>query len=223
MRDRFERDIEAYRDGALPDRKLRRIEDAIASDAEAAHHLRQSEALGRLVRESWLEGPPSPPAERILAAIGSELHRIDQERARARRRWVLSRIDWAALLRPAPLAGWGAAAAAALFMAASGALTPAPPALVGNPGALQGARPPLLHGPFVPPAVAQLPTAPIHRISTAAPSFGPSPLGIYDLDQGDGAGLLVYDGQDDSPIMIFSLPEAGDDLSLAPLQLGGWA
>lgn len=71
-------------------------------------------ALGRLVRETWNEGPPAPSADFLLAAIRPALAEIDRER-RARPSLhraldgAFSRL--ASLLRPSP----------ALAMAAAGA------------------------------------------------------------------------------------------------------
>jgi hypothetical protein len=71
-------------------------------------------ALGRLVRESWNEGPQSPSPDFLLAAIRPALAEIDRER-RARPSWsrVLDRVfaNVGAFLRPSPALATAAAVA----------------------------------------------------------------------------------------------------------------
>ena len=80
-------------------------------------------ALGRLVRESWNEGPQAPSPDFLLAAIRPALAEIDRER-RARPSWsrAVDRVfaNVGALLRPSPAL---ATAAAVAFLAVT-ALVP---------------------------------------------------------------------------------------------------
>lgn len=116
--DDLEKRVSAYVDGALRGSKRERLERDLGSDSRLAEQVTRSRALGRLVRESWTEGPVAPAPEFLLAAIRPALAEIDRER-NARPAWqraldsFLSQIT--AALRPSPAL---ATAAACAFVAA---------------------------------------------------------------------------------------------------------
>ena len=112
MKSRRERTLEAYRDGQLSARQRARVDRWLVSDEASRHHLERGEALGRIVREAWREGPPAPSPERIMAAIRPALRVIDLERAsrpslwqrmlgvgvRGRGAWNRGSLEWASAL-----------------------------------------------------------------------------------------------------------------------------
>jgi hypothetical protein len=219
MKSRLERAIEAYRDGALSPRRRRKIEGILERDGDAQRHLEEGRALGRLIRQAWNEGPPSPPPERFLAAIRADLQRIDAERARSRRsRRLVLRPVW---LRPLPYLA--CAAAAALVIALGDVHQPS-----WAPGAEQLAMEPREDNPDL-DFMNVLASG-----SDRDDDWASSGAAIYDIYQGD-AGLFIYDGQDESPVLIFAIPDeyedeyededrgSDGDLSVIPVSLGDWS
>jgi hypothetical protein len=241
LNQRLQTAIEAYRDGELSPRRSRAAERTLAQDGEARNYLRSGEALSRLVRESWSEGPTSPPPERFLAAIRPELARIDAERARraaerAPARWLAGWADW---LRPLPLGGVGAfagAAAAAVIALQGGWFAAAPQggerfgseslrAFASAQSAADEADALLAEDTLL-AQDALLSEDDVEWVSDGYVSTARAPFSshtsIYDVHQGD-AGLLIYDGEDDSPVLIFALPdeEGADGVLFERAVLGG--
>ncbi len=103
--EKLDKRISAYADGALRGPKRARLEQELERDPKLAAQLGRSRALGRLVRESWSEGPAAPSPDFLLASIRPALAQIDRER-RARPSWLrqleiaLARVG--AALRPSP-------------------------------------------------------------------------------------------------------------------------
>lgn len=103
--EKFDKRVSAYADGALRGPKRARLEEELERDPGLAKQLDRSRALGRLVRESWSEGPAAPSPDFLLASIRPALAQIDRER-RARPSWLrqleiaLARVG--AALRPSP-------------------------------------------------------------------------------------------------------------------------
>lgn len=114
--EKLDKRVSAYADGALRGPKRTRLEQELERDPQLAQQLDRSRALGRLVRESWTEGPAAPSADYLLASIRPALARIGRER-RAQPSWqralevALARIG--AALKPSPTL---AAAAVGAFL-----------------------------------------------------------------------------------------------------------
>jgi anti-sigma factor RsiW len=219
MKASLERAIEAYRDGELSARRRRKLERLLERDGEAAGYLRASEWVSRCVREAWTEGPPSPPPDRFLAAIRPELQTIDAERPN-RARIEPDRPPWWHSIRwVGPLVA--TAAAGVLVVMLSGVWrAPAEP----EPARFTaGMRP----EPVQPDPLFEAQAA-AHTVEAEpagddwdeppVPTSG-SRTGIYDVYQGDAA-LLIYDGQDDSPLLIFALPDETDGRLAVPATFG---
>ena len=166
MKRRLERQLTAYRDGELPPRARRRVEQWLASDPEAARQLRGLESLQAMVRDAWTEGPPSPAPQFVVNALRPELARIDAERRAAGGFWQRLSRRLEPVLRPAPVTALAATAVAALFLVI--------------------VTPPTLDGGTVAPVPMQT--------ALAAPILA-TPSAIYDLEQ-EEASLLVYEIED---------------------------
>ena len=110
---RLERQIEAYRDGSLSEREVKKLEARLESDPDAALHLRKSKALARAVHASWTEGPEAPSPEMMIAALRPHLHRIDRE-FKAQPSWL--RFFDSARQSVQAVPGFALAAACALAM-----------------------------------------------------------------------------------------------------------
>lgn len=153
MTRRREIQLDAYRDGALSDEERTRVEREMETDATCAERIRQTDLLGRAVRESWVEGPPAPVPEHMIQAIRPALREIDAEiEARSSLSRLSTRLgDW---LRPAPVA---ALAAAALVVLVLTRIQPAP----------------------VSPVVATASLIPL----TTELAWADSPEAVYDLEQ----------------------------------------
>jgi hypothetical protein len=234
MRSRLQQAIEAYRDGGLSPRKRRAIERVLERDAEASRHLRESESLGRLIRQSWNDGPPSPPADRFLAAIRPELQRIDAERAERKRRQAPRRRP---VLRSFAYAASGLAAAAALVIGidvSSRRERAERPAFVDADLSLPLVmeRPEFdrelafddLYPRDARPRESGWPSVERVGMTRDRDSRRGPRAAIYDLYQGDDAALLIYDGEDeslDSPVLIFAIPEDGEPVSAVPASYSG--
>jgi hypothetical protein len=179
MRRSREQKIDAYRDGALSPRRHAALARELAADAEGQAHLRQSEAVGRAVREVWSEGPPAPRVDLLIQSLRPAMARVDAEiaerpsAARSAARWLGQVRD---LLGPVPLALAGAAAVLALALAS-------PDALRGSDG------------------------AGVATAGIGSQSFGMgSPSAIYDLAQ--DAPLMIFEGEDGSTVIwILDAPE----------------
>ena len=76
---RLDRQLEAYRDGALSRREAEKLEARLEDDPDAAFRLRRSEVLGRAIRDSWTDGPQAPSAEMLIAALRPRLTQVDRE------------------------------------------------------------------------------------------------------------------------------------------------
>lgn len=132
MRQRVEREISAYRDGELSERRRQRITARLARDAEAARLLDHTRGLGRVVREAWTEGPASPPVEELLAVLRPAMREIDAELDARRHAWITP-IGELFQARPVPMfAGAAAVLAAAFFVGAAydEIFAPSPPGAV---------------------------------------------------------------------------------------------
>jgi anti-sigma factor RsiW len=153
MSRRREKQLDAYRDGALSDEQRARVERELETDAECAERIHQTDLLGRAIRESWTEGPAAPLLSHTIQAIRPALREIDAEISARSSLWRLSAHlgDW---LRPAPVA---ALAAAALVVLVLTRIQPAP----------------------VSPVVATASLIPL----TTELAWADSPEAVYDLEQ----------------------------------------
>ena len=209
MRRRVEKRIEAFRDGALSRSEDERVERLLRTDPASDRHLRQTKALGGMIREAWAEGPPGPTPEHLLAALRPAMARVDAERAEASlsERILEQLVSWA---RPAATAAVASAAAVALFLLLPSS-TPQRPASSTGAGVAATSRTP-------PPgieAVALTQQMPAVFEDGVALNVG-VPQSIYDLAQGD-TPLMLFEA-DDGATVIWLLAEAtrpGD------LQAGG--
>ncbi len=213
MRRRVERRIEGYGDGALSQRERARVERRDLQDAEGERHLRQTGAIGELIREAWNEGPPSPSPEYVIAALRPAMAAVDAERAAAPlRERALEHL--ASFVRPRNVALVGAVAAAVFLLLPSSAPRGPQPA----PGELTArtVAPAAPLAPEVEPvAFAQLPA--IFEDGVAL-NVG-VPQAIYDLAQGE-TPLMLFEA-DDGATVIWLLDDVG--LSGALPGVGGWA
>ncbi len=116
--DDFEKRVSSFIDGALRGPKREQLERELDRDPRLARQVERSRALGRLVRESWNEGPAAPAPDYLLAAIRPVLAEIDRERS-ARPAWERAFESFVTRfvlpLRPSPAL---ATAAAFAFVAA---------------------------------------------------------------------------------------------------------
>ena len=114
MRERWRRQLEAYRDGALPIGRRERLERLLRSDPESAQALEEIESLGTAVRAAWTEGPPAPTPEYLIQALRPALARADAELVRPSRlrRALTDALDF---VRPTPIGALVASAAAVLL------------------------------------------------------------------------------------------------------------
>jgi anti-sigma factor RsiW len=105
--------LSAYVDGVLPDARRARLEREMERDPALREALQRTQSLGRLVRDSWSEGPPAPPTDFVIASLRSQLHGIDRER-RARPAWQQAleraRVALGHWFGPVPIATSAAAA-----------------------------------------------------------------------------------------------------------------
>jgi anti-sigma factor RsiW len=199
IRRRLEKQVGAYRDGALSKARSDEIRRRLESDPEARTELARYESLGRLTREAWREGPPAPSAELLIAALRPGMARIDAEleeqRSSRQRGWWL----------PVPVLAMGAAAAvAAAVLLRSDVLEP-----------LAGARAPELVARAENPA--PLAASPV---ADAAPNVSEE-LPVYELAQGDSP-LVVFEDGGTTFIWLLDEPKRPDDLSSLTLVSGGW-
>ena len=198
MRRRVEQRLAAYRDGEGSRRERRRAECRIEYDSEARRHVDRTEQLGRAVRDAWVEGPPPPAPEYLIAALRPELARVDEALVRD---WPARALGWARwTFRPAPaFALVGGLALLLLFVQ-----TPQ-----------DGADAPGLPADSA-PTLAALPSSGALLANTAIEPLEDTT--IYDLAVGDSS-LMILQGADGSTL-IWILEEP-DRLSLAALD--GWA
>ena len=77
---RGRRRLDAYRDGAMPPRARRRFERELERSPELSVEIARRDALGRLLREAWSDGPEAPSPEYLISAVRPQLARIDRER-----------------------------------------------------------------------------------------------------------------------------------------------
>lgn len=192
-RRRLEKQIGAYRDGALSERQAEALRRRLDTDPDVRLELARHEMLGRLTREAWREGPRSPSPELLIAVLRPGMARIDAE---LKDSWVLR---WRGWLTPAPLVALGTAAALlALAIVQPEAVRPsAEPAV------------PSLTAQTEAPGIPQAPTR-----SEAARD-----IPVYDLAQGDSP-LMLFEDEGTTFIWLIEPEKLGDDLSALP---GGWA
>jgi hypothetical protein len=200
IRRRLEKQVGAYRDGALSEGQADAVRRRLESDPQAREELARHESLGRLTREAWREGPPAPSAELLIAALRPAMARIDEEleekRSSRRRGWFV----------PVPLLAVGAAAAVVAALLLQPAALPEPLGSARAPGLVARAENP-----------APLAVEPIADAAQVAEE-----LPVYELAQGD-APLLVF--EDDGTTFIWLLEEpkrSDDDLSSLTIAHGGW-
>ena len=93
MKSDLDKRMSAYLDGALADTRRDRFERELERDPALQEQLKRSRALSQLVRESWTDGPASPPPELLIAALRPALAAITRER-RARPAWQQALDDW---------------------------------------------------------------------------------------------------------------------------------
>ncbi len=122
MTRRREKWLDAYRDGALTDEERLRVERELEADGQSAERIRQTDLLGRAIRESWAEGPSAPAPQQTIQAIRPALREVDAEIEARSSIWRFStRLgDW---LRPVPVA---ALATVALVVLVLTRIQPAP-------------------------------------------------------------------------------------------------
>ena len=211
MRRRVERKIEAYRDGALSRSEGERVERMLRRDLSGERHLRQTEALGCMVREAWTEGPPGPTPEYLIGALRPAMSRVDTERAAAplSERMLEQLVSWA---RPAATAGVACAAAVALFLLLPSS-TPQRPDSSTGAGLAATPRTP---APGI-ETVALSQQMPAVFENGVALNVG-VPQSIYDLAQGERP-LMLFEA-DDGATVIWLLADAirPGDLEAG----GGW-
>jgi anti-sigma factor RsiW len=215
--DDLDKRVSAYIDGALRGPKRERLEREMDSDSTLAVQVSRSRALGRLVRESWNEGPPAPAPEFLLAAIRPAMAEIDRER-NARPTWqrgldsLLGRLI--AALRPSP--AFAMATAVAFF----GALAFLPRFEATN-GMLDGSMFNLAsHSQEISSTSDSSPlTQSVPLFQTAPVDFSAdgSTTGVYDVAPGRPA--VLFRGKDGSTTLW--LIEDGD-LSFRLERAGGW-
>jgi anti-sigma factor RsiW len=202
IRRRLDKQVGAYRDGALSEGQADAVRRRLESDPEARTELARYESLGRLTREAWREGPTAPPAELLISALRPGMARIDAElqeqRSSRRRGWFV----------PVPVLAMGAAAALVAAVLLRPAALPDPLGASGAPGFAARAENP-----------APLPVQPI---ADAAQS-DPQELPVYELAQGD-APLVVFEDGGTTFIWLLEEPKRGgdDDLSSITIAHGGW-
>ena len=115
-RGRLERQLGAYRDGELSSERREGLAERLERDADTGRLLARGEALSRVVREAWTDGPPAPDAERLLASLRPEFARVDAEIESGHGAWTTA-IRRAFAVSPAPaLAGAAALVVAALLL-----------------------------------------------------------------------------------------------------------
>jgi len=199
-RRRLEKQIAAYRDGALAGPEAEAMRRQLASDPEARLELARHEALGRLTREAWREGPPAPSPDLLIAALRPAMSRVDAELAESRS------ARWRGWFAPVPIAALGAVAAAALAVAvlrpdgASGPSAPAVPQVM---------------------ALAAEPSSPSTSLPAALTSEPADEIPVYDLAQGDSP-LMVFENDGTTFIWLIEPEKPSDDLSALPTRAGEW-
>ena len=115
-RGRLERQLGAYRDGELSRERREGLAERLERDADTGRLLARGEALSRVVREAWIDGPPAPDTERILAGLRPEFARVDAEIESGHGAWTTP-IRQAFAVSPTPaLAGAAALVVAALLL-----------------------------------------------------------------------------------------------------------
>jgi hypothetical protein len=195
-RRRLEKQVGAYRDGALSPRLAERLRQRLEIDPEARQELARHEALGRLTRDAWREGPAAPPSDLLIATLRSHLRQIDAELEQTRP----ARIR--AWLAPASLIAVGAAAALLMLAILQ------PEALYSPAGRSEPAL----------EARAAAAAAPIAAATVSATSEPQSEIPVYDLAQGSSP-LMLFENQGTTFIWLIEPQKLGDDMSALP---GGW-
>ena len=194
-RRRLEKQVGAYRDGALSEREAGELRRRLETDPDVRLELAQYETLGRLTREAWREGPRSPSPELLIAALRPGMARIDAELKDSR----VTR--WRGWLTPAPLVALGTAAALL-------ALAVVQPETVRSSAERA-----------VPSLSAQVPSMPPAADPISARTDSARDIPVYDLAQGDSP-LMLFEDEGTTFIWLIEPEKLGDDLSALP---GGWA
>lgn len=117
---RLERLLAAHRDGELSPDDRGRVAKLLERDPEVARLLVRGEALGRVVRDAWTEGPEAPAPETFLAGLPAELGRVDAELKRGHAAWTHSMRRVFAVSPTPALAGAAALVVAALLLFSPG-------------------------------------------------------------------------------------------------------
>lgn len=203
IRRRLEKQVGAYRDGALSETQADAVRRRLESDPEARAEWARQESIGRLAREAWRDGPPAPAPEMLIAALRPAMARIDAELEAAR---PSRRLGW---FVPFPVLAMGGAAA---ILAAVMLRPEAAPESAGQPMPAAVAR----------STSASAPAVDVQTIAAPAPQAESDGLPVYDLAQGDSP-LVVFEEDGTTFIWLLEQPKRGDDLSFAPIAHGGWA
>ena len=115
-RGRLERQLGAYRDGELSPEQREGLAERLERDAGTGRLLARGEALGRVVREAWTDGPPAPDTEHLLASLRPGFARVDAEIESGHGAWTTA-IRRAFAVSPTPaLAGAATLVVAALLL-----------------------------------------------------------------------------------------------------------
>ncbi len=211
MREKFERSIEAYRDGALSRPKRERLERRLRQDREGERHLRRTRALGSIVRETWNDGPAAPSPEYVMAALRPAMAAIDAER-RAAPGWARALGRVASWVNPIPAALVTAAAAIALFILLPTTTPQAPDSAPA--GALSASSEPAAPG-IEAVAFSRMPAVFENGV---ARNVG-FPHSIYDLAQGERP-LMLFEA-DDGATVIWLLADAESPGDLPDVEAWG--
>jgi anti-sigma factor RsiW len=191
--------LSAYVDGALGGSRRARLERDLERDPALREALQRTHSLGRLVRDSWNEGPPAPPTDYLLASLRSEMHAIDRER-RARPAWQQfverARMAIGHRLGPVPIA----TSAAAAFLLALALLPAATDPVLGTGAQLLTPASPSA----APPPVA--PASDMSRARRTSPLFAPADFSsqghgpVYDVSPGERPAM-IFQGKDGSTVL----------------------
>jgi anti-sigma factor RsiW len=208
--------VSAYVDGALAGARRARLERDLERDPALREALQRTQTLGRLVRDSWSEGPPAPPTDYLIASLRTELHAIDRER-RARPAWQQAleraRVTVGHWLGPMPIA----TSALAAFLLAI-AFLPRTSDPFGDVSAqlLSPPAPSATVHTFRPAEMSRPPA----RTSVFAPADYSTDSGaIYDVSPGERPAM-IFQGKDGSTV-LWLLDDDGLSRFLGSLDLWG--
>ena len=214
--------LSAYVDGVLPDARRARLEREMERDPALREALQRTQSLGRLVRDSWSEGPPAPPTDFVIASLRSQLHAIDRER-RARPAWQQAleraRVALGHWFGPVPIA----TSAAATFLLAI-TLLPNMPNVFDPVNGTGATLPVTMPRPM--PSTASFSATGTRSQSTPRPTslFAPADFStdsssIYDLSPSERPAM-IFQGKDGSTV-LWLLDDDGLSRFLESLDLWG--